>query len=540
MKSLFAAAAIAALTLLTYFQFPGHTWLQQDTQIYAPMLEHFWDPTVLGKDILVQRPHVSFTLYDEIAVGLRKLTGLGFGEVLAGVQIATRALAIWGVFLMAAAVGLATGPALAVAAIFSLGASISGPSVLIFEIEPNPRGFAVPLLLMATGLIGHGRYFIAGACGAAAFLIHPPTVYPFWGVFFALALWPSQPDIMRRRLWAFLPLLAATVILLFASRYQAGAGETQMFFTRLEPLQEKLQRMRASYVWVSAWWRNWLGHYLFLYLLILFAYLRLRRRTPADLRVFLLGMPLVGLLSMPLSWLLLEKMKWALLPQFQPLRALLFVTAMAVFAAAAAGFKAIEARRYIEALLLFTAAYLIPVNTRVLAIPPGNRIATVAILAGGACVAGWAAARKRRWAPVALAAVALAGFFLLPTLGSVRSYPRLHTPEVAALSDWARTSTPKDAVFLFPDAGRGLAAGVFRSQALRAVYVDWKGGGQVNYLKELGEQWWSRWQKAMTAPLTAEQYRELGIDYLVVDTRRELPGATAVYQNSTYLVYRLP
>ena len=30
--------AIAALALLTFFQFPGHTWLQQDTQIYAPVL----------------------------------------------------------------------------------------------------------------------------------------------------------------------------------------------------------------------------------------------------------------------------------------------------------------------------------------------------------------------------------------------------------------------------------------------------------------------------------------------------------------------
>ena len=28
-------AGILALTALTWFEFPGHTWLQQDTQIYV-------------------------------------------------------------------------------------------------------------------------------------------------------------------------------------------------------------------------------------------------------------------------------------------------------------------------------------------------------------------------------------------------------------------------------------------------------------------------------------------------------------------------
>ena len=39
-------------------------------------------PSVLAKDILVERPHVTFTLYDECALALRKLTGLEFREVL--------------------------------------------------------------------------------------------------------------------------------------------------------------------------------------------------------------------------------------------------------------------------------------------------------------------------------------------------------------------------------------------------------------------------------------------------------------------------
>ena len=77
MKRVATASLCLAFALLTFVQFPGHTWLQQDTQIYAPILEHLRDPAVLRNDILVQQPHVAYTLYDEIALGLRRVTGLG-------------------------------------------------------------------------------------------------------------------------------------------------------------------------------------------------------------------------------------------------------------------------------------------------------------------------------------------------------------------------------------------------------------------------------------------------------------------------------
>src|ERR1700733_2704976 len=100
MKWAATAAAALTLALLTYFQFPGHTWLQQDSQIYAPILEHQFDPQALRNDIVVQHPHVAFTLYDEAARFLRGIGGQSFHSVLAFQQIATRALGIWGLYLM--------------------------------------------------------------------------------------------------------------------------------------------------------------------------------------------------------------------------------------------------------------------------------------------------------------------------------------------------------------------------------------------------------------------------------------------------------
>jgi hypothetical protein len=527
------AAGILALTALTWFEFPGHTWLQQDTQIYVPILEHLRDPAVLRRDMLVERPHVSFTLYDETARGLARVTGLGFRQVLEGEQFATRALGIWGLCLMAAALGLSAPASLLVAGIVSLGATIAGPAVLSFEIEPDPRGFAVPLLFLAIGLVAHGWEFAAGIAGSVAFLMHPPTVIPFWGVYLALA-------VARRRSRAFVPLAGACIVLAVAARFQEGASEAQVFFARLAPSIENLQRLRAPYSWISEWWRDWLPHYLVLYAASLAAYARLRKKTPHDLRFFLIGLPLMGILSVPASYVLLEKMKWVLLPQVQPMRALLFVAVIAEFSAAAAGIVAAQMRRYLEAFAWFALAYLVPLNTSVTVMPSWNRALTVALLAAGATLAAFAEARKFRWSAPVLACVALAGFFLVPTLGGVSTHPRLHTPELAQLSAWARASTPRDAVFLFADAGKQLQPGIFRSDALRAVYVDWKGGGQVNYLTDLGEQWWARWQQVLAAPFdprNVARYGALGIDYIVLSPRNRLPDRVPAFENVAYLVY---
>src|SRR5215475_13991867 len=106
MKRVATASLCLAFALLTFFQFPGHTWLQQDTQIYVPILEHLRDPGMVDRDLVVQYPHVSFTLYDELAIGLRQVTGSDFRRILGAEQIVCRALGIWGVYLMASAAGL--------------------------------------------------------------------------------------------------------------------------------------------------------------------------------------------------------------------------------------------------------------------------------------------------------------------------------------------------------------------------------------------------------------------------------------------------
>jgi hypothetical protein len=262
----------------------------------------------------------------------------------------------------------------------------------------------------------------------------------------------------------------------FAILLMAASGEEahQRLFASLAPGQEQLQRMRTAYVWVSTWPWGTIVRHVVVFALLVAACVRMRR-------AWWLVLPAIGLLTMPLSWLLLEQWKWGLVPQIQPMRALLFGTLALQLVAACA---ALTARSRREAVL---------------------------------------------WLAVAVA----------PSVqGLVTRYPYLRTPELAQLSEWARANTSKDAVFVFPEEGRGLAPGIFRSEALRAVYVDWKGGGQVNYLSEFGEDWWFRWRQTVGRgwkPEDPARYEGLGVGYVVLKKRM---AEAPLYENGAYAVYR--
>jgi hypothetical protein len=545
------AVSIVALTLVGYFQFPGHTYLQSDSQIYVPMLERFWDPGVLGRDFMVQRPHMAFTIYDEVAIALRRLTGLGFQEVLTFQQLLFRALGLLGVFLVAASFGLGARLSLLVTAILGLGAAVGGPTVLTIEYEPVPRGFALPLLFLAIGLIAHGRDLAASIVASLAFLYHPTTTLAFWAVYFCLACWPAGSSTMRRRVLGLMPLLAAVLVLLLFSRLQTGVTQSPVFFGRMQPWWEELLRRRATYIWVSMWFSSWHWHYVLLWLLSLAAFWRLRKDAYPDLRFFMAGLPLLGILSIPASFLLLEVWKSALGPQLQPAREVLFVTALAGLLAAIAGVKAAQAGRRVEGFLWFLVAFAIPNGEPVqrffsetITDPVARRrLLLVSLLSAGAALTVWAQPRLRKWSNPLWAVTVLAPFFLFPGYGKVINYPPADNRDIGELSRWASVSTPVEAVFLFPDAVRwDPYPGVFRARALRAVYVDWKSGGQGNYLPSIGQEWWKRWQAVMEPkfkPGVFARYSAHGIDYLVLQRKNRAPGERPAFENSSFVAYRI-
>jgi hypothetical protein len=365
-----------------------------------------------------------------------------------------------------------------------------------------------------------------------------------------MAVWPWRKLERRERLQALLPMLAGIALLLVFSRLQAGETEPQDFFSTVDAELEKLQRLRGAYIWVSMWDGRAIRQHLLLGGVCLVAWLRLRRVAGPWLGWVMLGIPACALLTMPLSYALLEGLKWSLVPQFQPARAVMFVSALAVIGSGAAGVTAARSRRIWEAAPWFVVAFTIPAQADVLRLliprfddpAVGPRLAVVVSLAVAATLAArWETARPR-WSAVACAAAMLGPFWAMPGPAQVRNYPNLDEPELHELGEWARAHTAKDAVFLFPEHGRALQPGFFRVYGLRSLYVDWKSGGQVNILKRFAMAWWDRWRKVTPEkfdPAEVSRYAELGIDYVVVKPATVLDARAPVYRNARYVVYAL-
>ncbi|MGH7247699.1 MAG: DUF6798 domain-containing protein, partial [Pseudomonadota bacterium] len=171
----------------------------------------------------------------------------------------------------------------------------------------------------------------------------------------------------------------------------------------------------------------------------------------------------------------------------------------------------------------------------------GRRVALIAALAAAATAAVFLNASKRRWSWLVLAAAALAPYWAIPVCARVENYPHLDTAGLEQVAAWARTETSKDALFLFPDAGTALYPGIFRAEAVRAVYVDWKSGGQVNHFKDLGEEWWTRWRETMASPdgwKDIGRFGKLGIDYVVLKTGHRPENRAPVFEAGGFSVYR--
>jgi len=533
-------AALLVLTAVTFY-FPGRTYLQSDTQIYVPMMERdLAGPGVLASDPMATRAHTSFTLYDDIAILLRKITGAGFERILLLEQIAFRALGVWGLWLIATGLGYSQRKAWLLVALTSLGAAIAGPAVLTVEYEPVPRGFAMGALLLALGLALHRRFAWAGFAAALATVLHAPTAWPIWPALLLAPFGPcwhplSQAGLdpiremartaghPRKPLLILCCCLAGAFGLLLLT---AGASAPPSLFGSIPPWLEQIQRMRASYSWVSEWKWQYFAHYALMSGILILAALRIR--VPR----WLLVPALFGIVSIPLSWLLLEQMKWSLMPQFQPARAVLWITLFGLIFSIGA---ALNADRWWQRALWLLPGFWIPIGATLVPEVFGPRDWVMALLL--AAVLGYTLTQRR---PIVSAAIALASFWLIPNWTNVHNYRTdLHTPELAQVAEWARANTAPDSVFLFADAKRGLEPGIFRARSLRSLYVDWKSGGQANYFPDYAREWKARWEAAgqCEGDKSAASLAALGIDYAVF--RDTSTGGELVFRNGRFAVYRV-
>src|SRR5438270_10219525 len=130
-RALLLCLGIVSVTCLEFEIFPGHTYLQSDTQIYVPMLERLDAPGCLSRDLVATHPVLTYTIYDEVTLFLHNVTGLSLKGALITQQFVCRSLGVLGAFLLAQAVGLDDLLAFLVAALLNPGATLAGPGVSV-------------------------------------------------------------------------------------------------------------------------------------------------------------------------------------------------------------------------------------------------------------------------------------------------------------------------------------------------------------------------------------------------------------------------
>jgi|GEM_PF-289143 len=554
--------ALLALLLASLLYFPGTQYLTSDTQIYVPLFEHQHDPSLLTKDPVVQYPHLGLSLYDEIVNGLRTVTDISVQSAIYLHQVVFRMAQITALYAIALALGCGRWQAVWAAALMTATAFISGPSVMVMEYEGVPRGFTFSLALAAVACVLYGRLWLAGTITGLSILYQAGMAYPFLLCFTSYLAFGKQengPLGWLSRFRYLLPVLAGLAVVV-GSSWGEGTGGSASLDLVPDWLAE-LQKLRASYNYPSLWHPAVLWTPVALGLAAVGAWWRIRRELPACFGWLFFGLPLVGILSIPVAWFLMEKMRWFLMAQFQPARAVAFMYAAAIPVFAAAAFWALRRSKWLEAGGWFLAGLAIPFSNQLVFLAgaigwPSSRFrflwaVALAVLAVGAFrlvgdrrATGHPTAGRYRIAGIALAVLlTIAPFWILRSVLNVDAFATdTRSANLTSLSDWASDHTPKDAVFAFPGFGRGGQPGVFRATALRAVYTDWKSGGQVNFSVDFARIWWERWNLVMKEKTfqldRVPALQALGIDYLVVPPTQAPAGYAALFQNEEFAVFR--
>jgi hypothetical protein len=481
---LFGLPAIAALQFLV---FPGHTWLQTDTQIYAPVLEHLYAPGLLSRDLVATHPNMTYTIYDEATLFLAKIWRQDLQHALEMEQLAFRLAATGGVFLLARAAGLRSALSLLVGLLANLGVFVFGPDIAVVDTDPTPSAFAMGAVLLAAGFLATLRPLSAGLAGGVALLYDLRIAAPFWIVVILATAFDRGS---RRLMRATLPMLAVFALLLANMvQLQPGVAETQSLWTRIPPVILAIQRFRTPQLFIGSWsaWQD--GWCLLLAGCCVWGIARIWPHLGAPARWLFAGLPLAGAVSVPFSLALLDGAHCYLVPQFQPAVSLLLVAAFCAITCSIAATWAFHQGRRLEGAALLLLVLLLPLSSKAL---PSN---VVQSRNGG---------------------------------------------DTKDLAHWALANTWGGSMFLFPDAGRAPEPAVFRAESLRAVWVDWGTGKQADVSDSFADEWYRRWQDTMTGEYSDARlgrFLSLPIDYYVLQRRHQLAKVHPVFADREFVVY---
>jgi hypothetical protein len=532
--------AIFAAAWLEFTVFPGHSYLEGDTQLYLPMLERMDAPGLLSRDMVATNPTLSLTAYDEATLLLHEAGRQPFHRALLAQQLVFRVAALFGIFLLARATGLSHLFAFTVTAIVNLGATVAGPAVFLTDREPLPGPFAFALVLLAMGLLSRDLPLLAAVAGGLAFLYDPMLAGPFWCVLL-LAFWFDRG--MRVLVRPMLPVFLVFVLLLAnLAQLQPGTA-AEPFLTHISASLALFQQRYAPHLYVGLWPSGELLQIFALTVFGLWAAVRCHSILSGCFRWLVFGTGLCGLLSIPFSYVLTDESRLLWTARLQPTRTLLFTAAACALLFGLAGMHAILQRFPWEALGWFLLLFMLSVSHGLfdLRLTETNRLSAFALaLALAALLTGLLLRFATGTARFVTLAAPLSAAVALAFLPGLRSQSELNHYVLGDLAKWADASTWGSSIFLFPDAGRATYPSVFRAQSRHALWVDWKSAQGVIYSDSWAASWQERWRNTMQDGFSTtklESLLPLPIDYYVLRRENQLIGARLAFSNRDFVVY---
>lgn len=484
-----------ALLVVTWFEFqvyPGHSYLQGETQLLVPMLERLDTPGFLSRDLVASNPTFAYTIYDEITQLLHAEAHLTFERALLLQQIFFRFVALLGLFLCARALKVRWYAAVFLSAVVSAVTYLAGPGFFVTSPEATPAAFSLSLVFLGTGLLLNRAALLGGVASGLALLYDPVMSAPLWVLVAVMSL--SNASLRKYLRPAWPSLIIFGLLLANLVQLQSGLGGEQDLSARLSAAAVQLTRLRTPSTWVTEWIWPSFWNYAFLGVAGIWAASRIWTRLELLTRWIFLGLGFTGLVSVAAAAMLLEA-RFRMALEMPPARGLALTVVMALLLCGAAATVAAEQQRWRE------------------------------------CGA---------WSLLILAALLNAQVLDLVHLKLSPRFGRAPQAEMRALGNWAETNTWGSSLFQFPDLAKDNAPGEFRALSRRSLWADWESGVIADYSEAAGQEWWVRWQATMARPYSEERLQKmlnLPIDYYVLRRRDALAGVRPAYSNSLYVVY---
>jgi hypothetical protein len=481
------AFGILAIAACSFFVHPGHTWLQDESLALLPGVERLDSPGLLSRDLVATHPNVTYTIYDEATLSLRRLGHLPLRIATAVQAGLCRIAGVTGCYLLLRVLLLSRSLALLFSFLLAVAGRILPVSdTFALDLDPTPHSFAFGLTVFASGLLARGWSRLAGLAGGLAFVYDARIALPFWIAIIVAAIFDRAT---RPLLRAPLIIFGVSILLLAnLAQLQPSPIASPELFDQLAPTIARIVRFRSPSLFVSDWPATRIALYFCIAILGLLAVQSLWKGINRQTRWLLLSVPVLAILSIPASTLLLDVARISLFLHLRLTDWLGYLVLLACVGCAGAIVPMLSYRRLRAGLL--ASAFLLAAFLEVWTHPPHESASP--------------------------------------------------SPTLLSLSSWAERNTWGGSMFLFPDAGTSNGPGAFRVLAQRAVWVDWQTGIQGRYSSSFADEWWRRWMDTMQGPLTADRLQNmlsLPIDYFVLQQENAIADVPPAFATDEFLVY---